>query len=108
MRTRLTKYQKKPLKTLNSPHTSNTINQDSNKNNYNIHCDPNPCDDYFVLSSKNLIGQTMTIRDARGKIITELKILIEQQRIHTQNWALGLYSIVVENNPTIRTQIIRI
>lgn len=59
-----------------------------------IRLNPNPTQDAFMVSvSDNLIGETLEITDAIGKLVFQSKISHVKSEISASNWCAGVYFV---------------
>ena len=69
-----------------------------NIENQNISIYPNPAKTQIMVSGENLLGKTLSVWDALGKLIYETKINQNSQSITISEWPKGIYTLLIEGN----------
>jgi len=71
--------------------------------NETIHISPNPASDYFFINidNNNIINNRLCIYNSSGKIVEEISIRNQSNKISTINYPKGIYLLIVKNNGEI-------
>lgn len=74
------------------------IGLDDLSTDFNLNVFPNPSDDIFVISGKELTGNQLMVFNSRGELIYEEIIKADQTTINLANQASGLYLLRIAND----------